>query len=339
MFFKKNGTFNFIPTLLTFLLFIQLSCESNAVSPINTGNYSWTYLGLGNETFSALGLDPTDLNIIYVGSRYNFSDGTPGRLFKSTDGGKSWDTLIVDYGAIFLGIVVSPQNNAIVYAAPWGIIKSQDGGKTWQEQDNGIITFPGETHVATLVMDPVNSNILYAGTGGLSGGKMYKTTNGGVSWNIIGKDSVVNGIISIAITPTNSNIIYAGTAGNGILWKSTDSGESWKRTGLGETDEIIYSLYIDLIKPNIIFSGMTYIRGAPLSGIWKSTDGGEEWASFNQGLPDSSSVMYIIESSFGLNIYSAVESRIQGKTGIYARKAAGDTWTQIGADSIGVCLK
>ncbi|MDR3627830.1 MAG: hypothetical protein P4L45_13395, partial [Ignavibacteriaceae bacterium] len=104
-----------------------LSCKTNSVSP-ESGENTLEFIGLKNETITAIGLDPTNENVIYAGSRYNFSYGTPGRLFKSTDGGKTWDTLIVNYGALFMEIIVDPKNTAVIYAAPWGVIKSSDGG-------------------------------------------------------------------------------------------------------------------------------------------------------------------------------------------------------------------
>ncbi len=313
----------------------QCGCRNNSIlAPITDGDTTWTYLGLGTETISSIGLDPTNSNVIYVGSRYNFEAGTPGRLFKSTDGGKTWDTLIVDYGALYLGILVNPRNPQTVYAAPWGVMKSNDGGTTWQEQDNGIVTFPGETHVACLAMDPANSNILYAGTGGVFGGGLYKTTDAGVDWSMVGGDSLGDGVISFAIDPSNSNVIYAGTAGRGILWRSTDAGQYWVRTGLGTTQGLLYGLSINPHDSNQIYGGSSwapsgYLPPAPWHGFFKSDDGGMSWLNQDDGLPDSAGVSRIVQQEATGNIYISV-STLYGTSGIYEQQASIGSWIRIG---------
>jgi len=334
---KGDRILNIKYYLLFFILFIfllsQYSCRDNSTTP-EYGINTWEYLGLKGEMITAIGIDPTNENIIYAGSRYNFSYGTPGRLFKSTDGGKTWDTLITDYGSLFVKIIVDPNKPNIVYAAPWGIIKSLNGGKTWQEQDFGISTLTGEAHIASLVIDPNDSNILYAGTGGVFGGYLYKTTNSGTTWNRIGGDSLGDGIISIAIEQSNHNVIYAGTAGNGLLWRSTDAGINWKRTGIGETNEIIYCINIDINNEDNIFIGMSWISGTSVKGIYQSLDGGNDWDAYNQGLPNNSIVNSIAESLYGKYLYVAVSNINVGKTGLYKRSIISGIWEQIGIDSL-----
>lgn len=326
----------FIALLSIALFFLQGGCNDNATNPPSTkADTSWTYLGLGSENIASIGLDPTNPNVIYAGSRYNFSAGTPGRLFKSSDGGNSWDTLLVDPGAIFHGIVVDPQNPQIVYAAPWGVIKSNNGGTTWQALDNGIQTFPGETHVMCLIMDPFDSNVLYAGTGGPSGGGLYKTTDAGTRWSAVGNDSLGDGVISIAIDPSNTSIIYAGTAGTGILWKSTDAGINWKRTGLGKTQGLLYGLLAD--SGGQVYGGCTwapsgYLSPAPWHGFFRSDNGGVSWQEVDEGLPDSAGVSRIVQQRNTSDLFCSV-STLYGKSGIYEMQSGIDRWVEIGVNS------
>ncbi len=331
----KSKTLGGIICLLMSWVIGYESCKENTVyPPITPPDTTWIYLGLGTETITSVGLDPKNSNTIYAGSNFNFEVGTPGRLFKSVDGGKTWDTLFVSPGAQFLGIVVDPNNPQTIYAAPWGVIKSDDGGESWYESDNGIETFPGETHVEVLAMDPFNSDVLYAGTGGPSGGKLYRTKNAGIDWSLIGGDSLDDGVVSFAIDPSNSNVMYAGTSGRGILWKSTDAGQYWVRTGLGTTQGLLYGLSINPHDPNQIFGGSSwapsgYLAPAVWHGIFRSNDGGMSWQNLNEGLPDSAGVSKIVQEQATGNIYISV-STLYGTSGIYELQSGIGSWTRIG---------
>jgi photosystem II stability/assembly factor-like uncharacterized protein len=321
--------------LLIMCAFLLSSCKDNCIESITPVDTTRTYLGLGDERIQAIAIDPQNSNTIYAGSSYNFSAGTPGRLFKTIDSGNTWKALITDNSSMFLAIVIDPNNSRTIYAAPWGIIKSNDGGLTWHEQDNGVQTFSGETHVSTVLMDPFDSKILYAGTGGTSGGYFYKSIDGGNTWMRKG-DSLVDGIISVAINPNNSNIIYAGTAGRGILWKSKDAGEHWIRTGLGTPQGLMYGLCIDNNNSQIIYAGTTwsppgFLPPSPFHGIFKSVDGGANWQDFNAGLPDSSGITNIIKDKSSGNIFVTLSNAF-GTSGIYEFQAATASWSRIGLD-------
>lgn len=321
-YYVKNKIINLLSIQILSITFLLLlpSCKDNVVSSMAPGDTTWTYLGLGHEWITSIAVDPTNPNIIYAGSRYEFSDGTPGRFFKSVNGGKTWDTMIVNYGAIYTSIIISPQNSDIIYAASLGIIKSCDAGTTWTEQDNGIRIIPEEVGIEALAMDPKNNKTLYAGAGGPSGGGMYKTTDGGANWNIIGGDSLGDGVISIAINPVDPNIIYAGTAGACFVWKSIDAGHSWKRTGLGENG-LIKSICINPTDTEQIFVGTAMQGGVP---IWESKDGGNTWKACVQG--NQSNV--IICNSLVFNPSEPFDL-YEGGTGVYNKNCQNCSWVEM----------
>ena len=151
----------------------------------NSQTGQWISLGLENESITSIAIDPNNESIIYTGSSSDFSAGTPGRLFKSTDCGKTWNMLLSGSGAKFNAIVIDPIKPNIVYAIPHSIIKSTDGGLTWNDISNNI-HIDNETRVSSLTIDPNNSNIMYAGTGGFFGGGLYKSTDAGNNWFWIG---------------------------------------------------------------------------------------------------------------------------------------------------------
>jgi len=76
---------------------------------------------LENETVTAIAVDPIYPNIIYAGTRYDYSAGINGKLFKSTDSGATWDTLLIGGG--YRSILIDPSNHNIIYAAWGGIMK------------------------------------------------------------------------------------------------------------------------------------------------------------------------------------------------------------------------
>ncbi len=325
--FIKTELKLFLLALTSVMIVLQLSCKNNPVSPTSGIDTTWTYLGLGNESIMSIGINPTNPNVIYA--------GTKGGLFKSIDAGKTWDSLHVSSG-IYIGIIVDPKNPQTVYTASWNaVIKSTDGGTTWQMQSNGIRTSIYSL-LSCITMDPFNSNVLYAGTAGMEGGYLYKTTDAGAVWDKIGGDSLA-GVLSIAIDPKNGNVLYVGEEERGILWKSTDAGTSWKRTGLGRIQGLLKALFVN--NNEGIYAGSSwapsgYLPPAPFYGIFKSNDGGSTWQNIDEGLPDSAEVSSIAAQKNNADIFISV-STSYGRSGIYELGAGTYLWVWVGiADSI-----
>jgi photosystem II stability/assembly factor-like uncharacterized protein len=134
----------------------------------------------------------------------------------------------------------------------------------------------GYLRVTVLAVDPVSPATLYAGT--TSG--LFKTTDGGATWNATG---LVNDYIHVlGIAQSDPTILYAG-AGERGLFKSVDSGSSWSPINNGLRDVVntgaqITAFVIDSDNPNILYVGISGY------GVYKSGDGGSNWAPFNDGL-------------------------------------------------------
>ena len=123
---------------------------------------------------------------------------------------------------------------------------------------------------------------------GAASGGLWKTTDGGVSWNSIFDDQDVSSIGSIAITPSNPDIVWIGTGetflirpahamGDGI-YKSEDAGKTWIRMGLEKTGRI-GRVVIHPTNPNIVYAAALGHGHGPQQdrGIYKTTDGGKNW--------------------------------------------------------------
>ena len=289
----------------------------------------WHYLGLGREDVESIAVHPYNPDIIYAGTAFDFSAGHMGKLFKTMNGGRSWDTLLVGLPVFgFRDIDIDPVYPETVYTCPLPVLKSTNGGKTWFEVINGMyITW--ERRASSLVIDPLSTNILYCGTGGFGSGRFYKSTNGGDSWLIKGDDVLRSGNISLAIDPNNSSIIYVGTDMVGELWKTTDAGETWTMTGLGETNQMINDILINPFNTQIVY--------AAISGwcVWKTEDGGNTWVSYNEGIiMDTfrrSAVKFTIRKKSS-EVYVVIAGL--GNPGIYKRTNYNEPWIRIGIDVI-----
>jgi len=306
----------------------QIACDDKGTGPkllpCDGPRGQWQLLGLEDETITAIAVHPVDQKVIYAGSQFDFSAGWQGKLFKSTDCGKTWKTLLI--GGSYRAILLDPLNPDIVYAIPGSLIKSMDAGITWKTVANGI-KLDLETRVSCLAIDPQNPNTLYAGTGGFLGGSLYKSNDGGLSWtNLAKSDTLSDGIISLAIDPKNTNVIYAGTADRGYVLKSTDGGMTWDVTGLRETGQLVHSLLVDPENSRTIFAALGWI------GMLKTENAGKDWRPYNLGLPDTVNGMKLAKNLHSKELYLVAS---WGDEGWIYRKISNDSaWTKIGIQGL-----
>jgi len=226
---------------------------------VNSGT-SWQPVFDGQTSYSigTITLDPSNPHTVWVGTGENvggrhvgFGDG----VYRSRDGGGSWENLGLKDSEHISRIIVHPEDSDTVWAAAqgplWsqggqrGLYKTTDGGSSWQRTlvgDEGDDVWTG---VTDLVIDPRAPDVLYAATwqrhrtvaayvGGGPNTALYKSTDGGDSWEKLSKGLPQGnlGKIGLAISPQNPDVLYAAIELNrreGGLWKSTDRGASWSK--------------------------------------------------------------------------------------------------------------
>ncbi|WP_298504850.1 hypothetical protein [uncultured Maribacter sp.] len=272
------------------------------------------------QSIGAITLDPNDPdNTIYVGTgetwpRNSVSIGDG--LYKSVDGGSNWKKIGLEKSERIANIIVNPQNSKEIYVAAlgalWGdseergVYKSTDGGATWKR----LLYVNSKTGCADLVMDPTNSNVLYAsmwefrrsGWGFESGGSnsaLYKSMNGGASWKKIHKGFPVGklGRLGIAIAPSNPKVLYtvieAEKDEHKGLYRSNNSGASWEQLNndFGITVRPFYfsRIVVDPKDENVIVKG-------GLSGSI-SRDGGKTFKSLGRMHSDIHDIAFSIKDS------------------------------------------
>ncbi|MDA3933347.1 MAG: glycosyl hydrolase [Gammaproteobacteria bacterium] len=214
--------------------------------------------GQGAYSIGSISIDPSNPHTIWVGTGENvggrhvgFGDG----IYRSMDGGSSWENLGLKDSEHISKIIVHPEDSNTVWVAAqgplWsqggqrGLYKTTDGGKQWQRtlvSDEGDDVWTG---VTDLVIDPRNPDVLYAATwqrhrtvaayvGGGPNSALYKSTDGGDSWKKLSKGLPEGnlGKIGLAISPHNPDVLYAAIEldrRTGGVWKSTDRGASWSK--------------------------------------------------------------------------------------------------------------
>ena len=155
--------------------------------------------------------------------------------------------------------------------------------KNWKPRNIGPAGMSGRiTAIDAVVANPTTVYV------GAASGGVWKTENGGQSWNPIFDDQPIQNIGSIAIQQSNPNVVWVGTGegnprnslnlGAGI-YKSLDAGKSWKKMGLDKTI-CIHRVVIDPTNPNTVYVaaiGNPYAEH-PERGVFKTTDGGETWS-------------------------------------------------------------
>ncbi|MDE3740411.1 WD40/YVTN/BNR-like repeat-containing protein [Maribacter polysaccharolyticus] len=272
------------------------------------------------QSIGAIALDPNDPdNTLYVGTGETWTRNSVSvgdGLYKSTDGGANWTKLGFDKSERIVNIVVNPKNSNEIYVgvlgALWGdsdergVYKSKDAGVTWEK----LLYVDPKTGCADLAMDPNDPNVLYAsmwefrrtGWGFESGGEnsaLYKSTDGGFSWNKIhnGFPTGKLGRLGIAVAPSNPNVLYtvieAEKDERKGLYRSDDAGNSWKQLNndFGITVRPFYfsRIVVDPKDENVVVKG-------GLSGSI-SRDGGKTFKNLGNMHSDIHDIAFSIKDS------------------------------------------
>ncbi|MBS1588610.1 MAG: T9SS type A sorting domain-containing protein [Bacteroidetes bacterium] len=260
------------------------------------GGFNWTNLTSGLPVLgtSDVVYNPLNPNTIYLltGDR-DASDTYSLGVFKSTDGGQTWQPTGLTYNrtdfALTNAMVINSQDtNSLTIATSNGLMKSYDGGQSWKVKQVG--------NFKEVLYHPTDTSILYAAS--YSPGRVYRSTDGGQTWTITG-NFVGSVRVSIAVTPAAINIVKAVVSNNnhGLqgIFNSNDTGQSFTNIFGSNTDcsqNILngsmnlssttcdgqgwYDLTIAISPLN---ASIVYVGGV---NTYRSTNGGVSWALVNQ---------------------------------------------------------
>ena len=229
---------------------------SGGVWKTENAGTTWNPIFDDQSTYSTgcISLDPSNPSTVWVGSGENvggrhvaYGDG----VYKSTDDGKSWNNMGLKNSEHISEIIVHPTNSNIVWVAAqgplWskggerGLFKTVNGGITWKQ----VLGNKEWTGVTDIMLDPRDSNVLYAATwdrhrtvaalmGGGPGTAIYRSDDGGNNWKKLEKGLPKSnmGKIGITISPQQPDVIYAAIEldrKQGGVYRSSNRGESWTK--------------------------------------------------------------------------------------------------------------
>lgn len=239
----------------------------------------------------------SDPNIIYVGA-------ASGGVWKSTNGGINFKPIFDKYTQSIGAIAVDQSNPNIVWVGTGegctrnsvsvgtGLYKSTDGGERWR-----LVGLKDSERISKILIDPKDSNIVYVAVLGHLWDDnqergVFKTTDGGETWQRMLFINNSTGAVDIAMNPADTSVLYAamwqfrrkpyfftsgGTASG--LFKSTDAGKTWRKLTKGLPDGILGRIAIAVAnsKPEIVYA----IVEAEDGGLYRSDNSGETWVKLN----------------------------------------------------------
>jgi photosystem II stability/assembly factor-like uncharacterized protein len=265
------------------------------------GAMRWRQVGpfRGGRVLAVTGV-PGEPNVFYFG-------GASGGVWKSTDTGVNWQPVFDREPIASIGaIAVAASDHNIIYAGSGeacirgnitygnGVYKSVDGGKTWKN-----LGLKDTRHIGAVIIDPKNPNVVFVAALGHAYGPneergVFRTTDGGATWQkVLYKDNKT-GAIDVVFDPNNSSTLFvslwevyrtpwslnSGGPGSG-LYKSTDGGTTWTHLeGHGLPAGIMGRIGVSVsgADSNKVYAMIESKEG----GLYRSDDGGENWIRMNE---------------------------------------------------------
>ena len=209
-------------------------------------------------------VDPSNDQVMYV-SAWSAESATTGDLFRSKDGGKTWEMLQEMHGRSIRAVAIAPSDpKTLVAGALDGVFRSRDGGDSWQRispEDHAEIK-----NVESVAIDPVNPDVIYAGTWHLP----WKTEDAGKTWHNIKKGVIDDSdVFSIIIDPASPSLVFASACSG--IYKSESAGALFhKIQGIPFSARRTRVLRMDPSHHDVIYAGTT-------EGLWKTIDAGATW--------------------------------------------------------------
>ena len=296
--------------LLAFLLLTPIDAnsqrkrnqkENNKTEKVSLNAFKFRNVGPAflSGRIADIAIHPNNENIWYV------AVGSGG-VWMTDNAGTTWKPIFDSQPVYSIGsVTIDPSNPSIIWVGSGenvggrhvgygdGVYKSADGGKSWKNMG-----LKKSEHISEIIVHPDDSNVVYVASQGplwSSGGDrgLFKTTDGGKTWNKILGGSEWTGVTDIMMDSRHPNIIYAAT---------------WDRHR----------------------TVAAYMGGGPGSGIHRSDDNGNTWKKLSNGIPKSNLGKIGIAMSYQDNdvVYAAIETD-RTKGGVYKSVNRGESWTKM----------
>ena len=313
---------------------------------------TWRHLGLADgQQIPAVVVDPHDARRVLVAVLgHPYGANTERGVFRSTDGGESWQRVLYqDENTGAVEVAFDPANPQTVFAvlwaarqAPWeigsswtlsannGLYKSTDGGTTWRRITVGLPTAEDKLGRIGLGMCASEPGRMYAVLGAAQGGGVYRSDDGGEHWHRVNADPRLWGrdgdFNEVKVDPKNADVLYVA---NVVTWKSTDGGRTFTAFRGAPGGDDYHRLWINPDDPKIILL-------AGDQGAVVTVNGGATWSSwYNQ--PTAQFYHVSTDHQFPYRVYGGQQE--SGSAGIVSRGNDGQItfreWRPVGAEEYG----
>ncbi len=317
---------------------IPAHAVSQQLDPSHLQQLEYRFIGPDGNRAIAVAGEPGNPLVSYIGA-------ASGGLWKTEDGGTNWSPIFDDQPVSSIGsIAIAPSDNNVVWVGTGetfvirpahslgnGVYRSTDAGRTWTH------TGLNETgRIGKMAVDPRNPDVALACALGHTHGPqeergVFRTKDGGVTWERVLFVNENTGCIDLVMDPTNPRILYAGTwevfintwglnsggPGSGVF-KSTDGGDTWTRLwgGLpGGEDHHVGKIAVGVAQsdPNVVYA---LIEDAS-PGFYRSTNSGDTWTLMSQNhtmlerapyytrfaiAPDNENQIYFLSVRFSMSV-------------------------------------
>jgi photosystem II stability/assembly factor-like uncharacterized protein len=310
---------------------------------------TWTHLGLRDaQQIAQLAIDPRNPDRIFVAAAgHPYGPNSERGLFRSTDGGKSFEKVLSrDENTGAADVQIDPSNPETIYASLWesregpwenstwngtggGIFKSIDGGTIWNQLSKGL---PDGIVQANLAIAPSSPKTLFAAVATVGDSKLYRSDDGGENWKVATDDprpgaGIGGGDLPVVrFDPKDPNIVYSASV---VCWKSTDGGKTWNGWRGAPGGDDYQNVWINPNDSNVILLGSD-------QGALITVNGGNSWSSwYNQ----STAQLYHVsaDNAFPYRLYSGQQE--SGSVGIASRGSDGAVtfrdWHPVAAEEYG----
>lgn len=272
-----------------------------------SGERIWEFAGPVN-----IGGRITDIEIPIDQPQTYYVGAASGGIFKTTNAGQTWLPIFDDQAMLSIGdMEISRNNTDLIWVGTGevnagggslaydgdGIYVSDDGGLTWQTKG-----LPDVGSIGKILIDPNDDNTIFVGAMGPlfrddTNRGVYRSTDGGDSWEQVLFVSDITGVIDMAIHPTDGNIVYAASwererrpqyrdygGETSRIYRSIDGGDTWQELtdGLPSNPAEKGRISIDIARsnPDVLYARYADAAGS-IHGVYRTGDGGDTWTEVN----------------------------------------------------------